>query len=101
MRALVIGLPKFPIPPEVVGGIVQGAIDWYDRYEDKFKAFGSFPGGGGFGVVEAADEEELTRMIAEMPFAPFSDITVRPFVEGKAGFHIFQEAIAQMMGAPS
>jgi hypothetical protein len=101
MRALVIGRPKFQIPPEQMQDVVQGAIDWYGRYEDRFTAFGTFPAGGGFGVVEVADEEELNRMILEMPFAMFSDITVEPFVEGDKGFRMFQEAMATMMGAPS
>ncbi len=99
MRALVIGKPRFQIPPESAPSLVQGAIDWYERYRDSFEVFGTFPGGGGFGVVDVPDEETLNQMIVEMPFAQFSEITVEPFVEGDKGFRQFQEAMQAMMGA--
>lgn len=96
MQALVIGLPKFQIPPDQLPSIVDGAIDWHERYRDKFTAFGTFPGGGGFGVVEAADESELNRLIIEMPFSWFSDVEVRPFVEGAEGFQQLKQAVDAM-----
>jgi hypothetical protein len=101
MKALVIGRPQFPIPPEQAPMIVQGALDWYERYKDRFEVFGSFMGGGGFAVVDAADAEELNKIIVEMPFAVFSDVTAELFVEGDKGLHQFQEAMQAMMGAPS
>jgi hypothetical protein len=96
MRALVVGTPKFQIPPDQLPGIVDGAIAWHERYQDKFDAFGTFPGGGGFGVVNVEDETELNQMIIEMPFSWFSDIQVRPFVAGAAGLQQVKQAVDAM-----
>ena len=101
MKALVIARPQFPIPPEQAPMIVQGALDWYERYKDRFEVFGTFLGGGGFAVVEVDTTEELSQMIVEMPFAAFSEINSELFVEGDKGFHQFQEAMQAMMGAPA
>ncbi len=99
MKALVIARPQFPIPPELAPMITQGALDWYERYKDRFEVFGTFIGGGGFAVVEVDDSEELSKMIVEMPFATFSEITAELYVEGDKGFRQFQEAMQAMMGA--
>jgi hypothetical protein len=96
MRALVIGTPKFQIPPDQLPGIVDTAIAWHERYEDKFQAFGSFPGGGGFGVIEAKDEAELNQIIIEMPFSWFSDVQVKPFVDGVKGLQQLKQAVDAM-----
>jgi hypothetical protein len=99
MKALVIGRPKFQVPPDMAPMVTQGALDWYDRYKDRFVEFGTFIGGGGFGLVEVDDAETLNQMIVEMPFAPFSDITAELYVDGDKGFRQFQEAMQAMMGA--
>jgi hypothetical protein len=99
MKALVIGRPKFQVPPEMAPMITQGALDWYERYKDHFAEFGTFMGGGGFAIVDVDDAETLNQMIVEMPFAPFSDITAELYVEGDKGFHQFQEAMQAMMAA--
>ena len=96
MRFLVVGTPKHLIPPDQLGMVTDGAIAWYDRYQDKFSAFGVFPGGGGFGCVEVADEMELSQMMIEMPFSWFSDLQIRPYIEGRAGFDQLKAAVAAM-----
>src|SRR5438552_793304 len=48
MRALVVATPKFPIVPEQLPAMIEGALAWHDRYQEHFDAFGSFIGGGGF-----------------------------------------------------
>ena len=101
MKALVIGRPKFPIPPEMAPMVTQGALDWYERYKDRFVEFGTFMGGGGFAIVEVDDAETLSQMIVEMPFATFSDISAELYVEGDKGLRQFQEAMQAMMGAAS
>jgi hypothetical protein len=101
MRALVIGTPKFQIPPDQLPAVADGAISWYERYRDKFEAFGTFPGGGGFGVVEVGDEAELNQLIIEMPFSWFSDVEVRSFVPGAEGLQQFKQAIDAMVAAPA
>lgn len=77
--------------------LLQGTRDWFHRHQDSFRAFGTFPGGGGFGVVSVDDNASLHRMMAELPFAPFSDTRIDPFVEGDEGFVIAQEVFATMM----
>jgi hypothetical protein len=99
VKALVIGRPKFQVPPDMAPMITQGALDWYDRYKDRFVEFGTFLGGGGFGVVEIDDVDELNKMISEMPFVTFSEMTVELYVEGDKGLRQFQESLAAMMGA--
>jgi hypothetical protein len=79
--------------------ITQGAIDWYDRYKDRFLEFGTFLGGGGFAVVEVDDVDELNKMISEMPFVGFSEVTAELYVDGDKGFRQFQESMAAMMEA--
>jgi len=102
MKALVIGRPKFQVPPDMAPMITQGALDWYERYKDRFTEFGTFMGGGGFATVEVESADELNQMIVEMPFAPFSEITAELFVEGDKGFRQFQEAMQAMLeGAAS
>jgi hypothetical protein len=101
MKALVIGRPKFQVPPDMAPMITQGALEWYERYKDRFSEFGTFMGGGGFAIVEVEDAETLNQMIVEMPFAPFSEITAELYVEGDKGFHQFQEAMSAMLGAAS
>jgi hypothetical protein len=96
MRALIIGTPKFQIPPDQLPSILDTAIAWHERYQDKFQAFGTFPAGGGFGVVEVADETELNQLIIEMPFSWFSDVQVKPFVDGAAGLHQLKQAVDAM-----
>jgi hypothetical protein len=101
MKALVIGRPKFQVPPEMAPMVTQGAIDWYERYKDSFLEFGTFIGGGGFAVVDVPDAGTLNKMVAEMPFAMFSDITAELYVEGDKGFRQFQEAMQAMMAGAS
>jgi hypothetical protein len=96
VRALVIGTPKFQIAPDQLPSIVDAAIAWQERHQDKFEAFGSFPGGGGFGVVEVADEAELNQLIMEMPFSWFSEVKVWPFVPGAEGLQQLKQAVDAM-----
>jgi hypothetical protein len=97
MKALVLARPRYQIPPDQAPMIVQGGIDWYERYKGRFTEFGTFLGGGGFGVVEVESTDELGKMIAEMPFSAFMEITAELYLEGDKGFHQFQDAIQAMM----
>jgi hypothetical protein len=101
MRVLVVGTPKFQIPPDQLPSIVEGAIAWHERYEDKFESFGLFPGGGGFGVINVKDEVELNQLIIEMPFSWFSEVEVRSFVPGVEGLQQLKQAVDAMAAAPA
>jgi muconolactone delta-isomerase len=97
MRFLVVATPRTSPPPEMIIRLIDRAEDWHRRYEDKFEAFGIFPGGGGFGVVDVVDEGELHRILAEMPFSPFSDHDIRTFVDHAAGWRQLKEAAGGML----
>lgn len=99
MKFLVIATPKFPAPPELVPSLIDRAEEWEKRYNDKFEAFGLFPGGGGFAIANVSDEADLHRIILEMPFSPFSDHVIRPIVDGATGWRQAREAFAAMMAA--
>ncbi len=96
MRVLVVGIPQFPIPPEQLSAMAEAGLAWYQRYQDQLEAFGNFPGGGGFGVVNVDDAETLNQMLLEMPFVPFSRLEVRPVVPGETAFHQLRDAAAAM-----
>jgi hypothetical protein len=96
MHVLVVATPRDPIPPEHLGPMIDASLAWYDRYADKFIAFGTFPGGGGFGVVEVDDAAMVGRMVLEMPFSAVSNHDVRIFTPGRAGMEQFRDIYAQM-----
>jgi muconolactone delta-isomerase len=62
---------------------------------------GTFPGGGGFGIIDASDYAELNQLILEMPFSWFSDVEVRPFVQGAEGLQQFKQAVDAMAAVPA
>jgi hypothetical protein len=99
MKFLVVATPKFPAPPEIVPALIDAAEAWQQRYDDKFEAFGLFPGGGGFGIADVADEAELHRIILENPFTPFSDYAIRVVVDAPTGWKQAREAFAAMMAS--
>jgi hypothetical protein len=94
MRFLVVATPSTVAPPELVPSLIDGAEQWQQRYADQLEAFGLFPAGGGFGIVNVVDEAELHRMIVEMPFSPFSDHMIQPIVDGATGLQQAREAFA-------
>lgn len=94
MRFIVISTPKLPPPPDAVAAMIDAAERWQERYQSRFESFGLFPGGGGYGIVNADDEAELHRIMAQMPFGPFSSWEVRVVVDGATGWAQMREAIA-------
>ena|SRR6476660_830221 len=94
MRALVVATPAHPIAPEALPEILQEALGWSERHAEELEEFGLFPGGGGFGIVNVADEAAFNQLMLEMPFAPFSRHEVHPFVDGRAGLRQSLEAMS-------
>jgi hypothetical protein len=99
MRVLVVAKPRGTVPPDQLPGLLDRAQQWYERYQDRFEVFGSFPGGGGFAALDVADEETLHQMVLEMPFSPFSELDITPYTPGDTGFRLAQQAFAAMSGA--
>jgi hypothetical protein len=101
MRVMVMSRPKHRLQPQEMPMLFQGFSAWREKYRHKMEAFEFFLGGGGFGIVDVDDEAALNQLIVEMPFTPYTEITVEPFVEGDTGFRQFREAMAAMVGAAS
>jgi hypothetical protein len=97
MRFLVVATPKTLPPPEVIPSLIDRSEEWQQRYADSLEAFGLFPDGGGFGIVDVSDEAELHRVIVEMPWSPFSDHQIRAVVDPETGWRQNRAAIAAMM----
>ena len=49
----------------MVPALIDRAEEWQKRYDDKFAAFGLFPGGGGFAIVDAQSTGSLAACLAE------------------------------------
>ncbi|HEX3299662.1 MAG TPA: hypothetical protein VHW68_06075 [Actinomycetota bacterium] len=97
MRFLVVARPRDQIPPEQVAMLAEASKQWFDQYQSKLVSFGNFAGGGGYGIFDADSEEQLWRAIWEMPFIPFSNVTVDVVWDGKAGFDLFSDVVQKMM----
>jgi hypothetical protein len=70
--------------------------DWRERHRSKMESFEWFINGGGFGVVDVADESELYRMMLEFPFAFTDEIEVHPVANGDHALQTTREALAAM-----
>jgi hypothetical protein len=99
MQVLVVATPEHPIPPGELPAIVEGALEWHGRHKDEFQLFGTFPGGGGFGVLDVDDAAHVNQLMLEMPFSPFSRYEVRPFQPGDRGLMQMREALAAQASA--
>ena len=98
MKVLVTIRPKFLIPPDQLGPMTEGFVQWRERYRSKMESFYFYAGkGGGAGVLNTDDEAELSQIMLEWPFAFFSDIDIEPVVEGDVGLKQLQ-AVVQAMG---
>jgi muconolactone delta-isomerase len=99
VRFLVIATPRTTPLPDMLPSMLDRGEAWHRRYEESFEAFGLFPGGGGFGIVDVQDEAELHRIMAEMPFSAFSDVQTRVFVDAATGWRQAKEAVAEMLAS--
>ena len=99
MRVMALVKPRFFIAPELFPTLIQGFIDWRERYRSQMEVFEFFAGaGGGFGIINVADEAALNQMFIEFPFSPFSEIEFRPTLQGDAALRQWQQAVQTMKG---
>lgn len=100
LRVFVLVEPKFFVPPEMFPTLLDGFAAWRDANRENMEAFEFFAGGGGgFGVLNVSDEAALNRIMVQYPFTPFSEITVRPILEGDTALEQWREIMSEMMGA--
>jgi hypothetical protein len=98
MRALIVAKSNQAPPPEAIPTLVQGFIDWRERYRGQMESFDFFASSnGGCGIVNA-DETAIYEMLASWPFGPFSNIELYPLVEGDKALRMFQDIVRQTMG---
>lgn len=99
MRVLVLVEPKFFAPPEMFPTLLDGFATWRDAHREHMEAFEFFAGGGGgFGVLNVPDEATLNRIMVQYPLTLYSDITVRPILDGDTALEQWREIMREMMG---
>ena len=97
MRIFVMSQPRFPVPPEQLPALTQGFVAWREKYRSVTESFEFFAGNnGGFGVLNVPDEATLNQIMIEYPFGPFSELDIRPVIDGDKGLAQFQAALQAM-----
>jgi hypothetical protein len=100
MRVFVLVEPKFFAPPEVFPALMEGFAAWRDAHRERMEAFEFFAGGGGgFGIFNVPDEATLNRIMVEYPLTPYSELTVRPILDGDTALGQWREIMREMMDA--
>ncbi len=100
MRVVVLVEPgAVPPPPDQLPALLQAFADWRERWRDKMELFAFWAGRqGGLGVLNVADERELSQMMFEYPLNPFSSIDARPIVDGDEALQRLTRTINEMLG---
>ncbi len=100
MRVFVLVEPKYFIPPEMFPTLLDRFAAWRDANRENMEAFEFFAGGGGgFGILNVPDEATLNRIVVQYPLTLFSELTVRPILEGDTALEQWREIMSEMMGA--
>ncbi len=97
MRALIVDRgPRFQTPPEHLLALWDEFAQWRNRWREKMESFQFFVAGwGGFAVVDVTDETELQKMILEYPFSSFSELDVRPIMDGDEALKLWRATLQQ------
>ncbi len=99
MRALVMSENKFFVPLEAFPQLLDAFQAWRERHRAQMEVFEFFVGGGGgFGIVNVPDESALNRMMNEYPFGMYSEVTIRPILDGDTALSQLRETVAAMTG---
>ena len=99
MRLVVISRPRFPVPPDQLPTIFQAFAEWRERYRSRMESFEFFAGGGGgFGVFNVPDEATLNQVMLEYPLLPYSELEIRPVLDGDTALRQWQQALQAMAG---
>lgn len=101
MRALVIVEPGvIGPPPEAMTALLGAFSQWRAKWRPKMETFEFFAGRpGGWTAVNCADETELSQMMMEFPFGPFSVVSVHPTVNGDDALARLTATVQQQMAA--
>jgi muconolactone delta-isomerase len=75
-------------------------VPWREAHRERMEAFEFFAGGGGgFGIFNVPDEATLNRIMVEYPLTPYSELTVRPILDGDTALGQWREIMREMMDA--
>ena len=98
MRFLVTSTPKFQIPPQLAPTMITAMEEWVKRHtaDKKLEQTWGFARGGGGGILNVASHEELSEILTQIPFMPFSDMHVEPLVPIEVGLKNLRQAAARM-----
>jgi len=100
MRVFVMVEPKFLTPPEMFPTLLEGFVAWREANREHMESFEAFAGGGGgFGIFNVPDEAALDRIMFQYPFFLYSEITVRPILDGDTALEQWREIMSEVMGA--
>lgn len=100
MRTFIISEPG-PVPPplEAMPALFEAFAQWRERWRAKMEAFEFFVDGGGWGVLNTADETEVHQCLGEYPFGPFSAVQARLTLHGDEALARARQTIEQMQAA--
>ena len=99
MRVLVLSRNTTTQPaPEMMPGLFQAFKAWRAKWRSKMEMFEFFSGGGGgWGVINAADDRELSQIMIEYPFAGYSTNELIPTVDGDDALERSIKSFNEMM----
>ena len=101
MNTCVTYRPRQAPPPEMLPMMIEGTQQWLDKYGERFSTLWWYAGGGGFGVTDQMDENEIARMMAEHPFTAYCDVDVQICVDPRTGVDTFRQVVAERVAAMS
>ncbi len=99
MRVAILVEPgAVPPPPDQLPMLLHAFAQWRDRWRGQMELFAFWAGRpGGLGVLNVADETELSQMMFEFPFNPYSTIDVRPIVDGDEALQRLTQTVNDML----
>jgi hypothetical protein len=100
MRVCIIDRgPQFLIPPDQMPTLWNQFREWRERWRGKMESFEFFADGGGTGIVNVADENELQQMMLEYPFFGLDKLGVHVVIDGDTSLERWGQALEEMAGA--
>ncbi len=97
MRFMIVARSQFQVPMEMLPAVVEGFVEWWNRYQDKWESAGFYAGvNGGGGICNVADEVEFNRMMMEWPLMGFSEVESHPLVDMNAALSQWKDAVTAM-----
>jgi muconolactone delta-isomerase len=91
MRFAIIYRPKHPAPQDQLPDLLKGMGEWMQKHGGRIEGTQFFVDGGGYGTIDTDDVGELSRLISEHPFTPYSDVEIKPVIDPEAAMAVLME----------